>query len=79
MNSRPKRLMKFLKDNIGYCVYTFMVDKDLKKTHKKQTIKINTANFNYIKIMLSQNFWNFCFEQTKNTKQNQFKKCEMIN
>lgn len=32
MDSRLKRLMKFLKDNIGYCVYTFMVDKDLKKT-----------------------------------------------
>lgn len=58
MDSRPKRFMKFLKDNIGYCLYTFMVDKDLikKKTQKTQTIKINTGNFNYIKIMFSQNF-----------------------
>lgn len=66
MNSRPKseRFMKFLKDNISYCLCTFMVAKDFfKKRQKTQTIRINTGNFNYIKILFSQNF---CFaEQTK--------------
>lgn len=54
MDYRPQSegLMKLLKDNIGYCLCVFVVGKDFfKKTQKTQTIKTNTWNYNYIKIL----------------------------
>lgn len=50
---------------------TGFVPEDFFKKTSKQTIKINTSNFNYGKILFSQNF---CFAKNKSV----YSKCEKI-